>query len=50
MSDVLKVSKDRSGRVPNDLAVDGAGDTVLELQVHLGEVVLGVDGGLLDIT
>lgn len=36
--------------VPNDLAVDSAGDAVLELQVHLGDGVLGEDGGIGDIT
>lgn len=36
--------------VPNDLAVNSAGDTVLELQVHLGDRVLGEDGGIGDIT
>jgi len=40
---------DRSG-VPNDLSVDSAGHTVLELQVHLGDGVLGEDGGIGDIT
>jgi len=34
----------------NDLAVDGAGDAVLELQVHLGDSVLGEDGRITDIT
>jgi len=36
--------------VPDDLAVDGAGDAVLELEVHLGHGVLGEDGGVGDIT
>ena len=36
--------------VPNDLAVNSAGDAVLELQVHLGDRVLGEDGGIGDIT
>jgi hypothetical protein len=36
--------------VPNDLAVDSAGDTVLQLEVHLGDGVLSEDGGLGDIT
>ena len=36
--------------VPNDLAVNGAGHAVLELQVHLGDSVLGEDGGIGDIT
>lgn len=36
--------------VPNDLAVDSAGDAVLQLEVHLGDGVLGEDGGLGDIT
>jgi hypothetical protein len=38
------------GCVPNDLSVDGAGDAVLELQVHLWDGVFWVDGGLGDIT
>jgi hypothetical protein len=38
------------GGIPNDLAVDGARDAVLELQVHLGDGVLGEDGGIRDIT
>ena len=40
----------REGDVPNDLAVDGARDAVLELEVHLGDGVLGEDGGIRDIT
>lgn len=36
--------------VPNDLAVNSAGDAVLELQVHLGDGVLGEDGSIRDIT
>lgn len=36
--------------VPDNLAVDSAGDAVLELQVHLGNGVLGEDGGVGDIT
>jgi hypothetical protein len=36
--------------VPNDLAVDGARHAVLELEVHLGDSVLGEDGGIGDIT
>lgn len=36
--------------IPNDLAVNGARDAVLELQVHLGDGVLGEDGGIRDIT
>lgn len=36
--------------VPNNLAVNSAGDAVLELQVHLGDRVLGEDGGIGDIT
>lgn len=30
--------------------MDGAGDAVLELEVHLGYCVLGEDGGIRDIT
>lgn len=36
--------------VPDDLAVDGAGDAVLKLQVHLGDGVFCEDGGIGDIT
>jgi hypothetical protein len=36
--------------IPYDLAVDGARHTVLELQVHLGDGVLGEYGGIGDIT
>ena len=36
--------------VPHDLAVDGARYAVLKLQVHLGDGVLGEDGGVGDIT
>lgn len=36
--------------VPDDLAVDSAGDAVLELEVHLGDGVLGEYGGIGDIT
>ena len=36
--------------VPNNLAVDSAGHTVLQLQVHLGDGVVGEDGSLGDIT
>jgi hypothetical protein len=32
--------------IPHDLSVDGARDAVLELQVHLGDGVLGEDGGI----
>ena len=35
---------------PNDLAVDGAGDAVLQLEVHLRHGVLGEDRGIGDIT
>ena len=44
---------DRAGcsvDVPNDLAVDGARDAVLELEVHLGHRVLGEDRGVRDVT
>jgi len=34
----------------NDLSVNGAGDTVLELQVHLGNGVVGEDRGVRNIT
>jgi hypothetical protein len=36
--------------IPHDLSVDSARDAVLELQVHLGDSVLGEDGGVRDIT
>lgn len=36
--------------VPDNLAMDGAGDAVLELEVHLGDRVLGEDGGVRDVT
>ena len=36
--------------IPNDLAVDGARNAVLELEVHLGHRVLGEDGGVRDVT
>jgi len=34
----------------NDLSVDGAGDAVLQLQVHLWDAVFGENGGIGDIT
>lgn len=34
----------------NNLSVNGAGDAVLELQVHLGDGVLGEDGGIRNVT
>jgi hypothetical protein len=36
--------------IPDNLAVDGAGDAVLELEVHLGDGVFGEDGSIRDIT
>lgn len=36
--------------VPNNLAVDSAGDAVLELQVHLRNGVVREDGSIRDIT
>lgn len=45
--------RDRAGRfkdIPNDLAVNGARNAVLELEVHLGHRVLGEDGGVRDVT
>lgn len=36
--------------VPDDLAVDSAGDAVLQLEVHLGDRVLGEDGGVRNVT
>lgn len=40
----------RGGNVPDNLAVDSARDAVLQLQVHLGDSVLGEDRGIGDIT
>jgi len=39
-----------AGADTNDLAMDRAGDTVLELQVHLWDAVLGENGGIGDVT
>ncbi len=36
--------------IPNDLAVDGARNAILELQVHLWNDVLGEDRGIRDIS
>ncbi len=36
--------------VPNDLAVDSARHTVLQLEVHLGDSVVGKDRGVRDVT
>lgn len=36
--------------VPDNLSVDGAGDAVLKLQVHLWDGVLCEDGGIGNIT
>jgi len=41
---------ERSWYVPHNLSVNGAGDAVLELEIHLGDGVLGEDGGIRDIT
>jgi len=38
------------GNAPNYFAVNGAGDAVLQLQIHLRDGVLGEDGGIGDIT
>lgn len=46
----LDFSSDPVPDIPHDLSVDGARDAVLELQVHLGDSVLGEDGGVRDIT
>ena len=40
----------RGGDIPDDLAVDGARDAVLELEVHLGDRVLSEDRGVRDVT
>jgi hypothetical protein len=39
-----------AGADAHDLAVDGARDAVLQLQVHLGDGVVGEDGCVADIT
>ena len=44
------VSAAFSGSHAYDLAVDGAGDAVLQLQVHFRHGVVGEDGGVGDIT
>ena len=36
--------------VPNDLAVNGTRDAVLQLEVHLGDGVLGENRGVRDVT
>lgn len=36
--------------IPDNLAVNGARDTVLQLEVHLGDGVLGEDRGVRDVT
>jgi hypothetical protein len=46
----LSVLSSQCPNIPYDLSVDSAGDAVLELQVHLGDGVLGKDGGVGDIT
>lgn len=40
----------RGNCIPHNLSVDGAGHAVLELQVHLGDSVLGEDRGIGDVT
>lgn len=40
----------RRTNVPDNLAMNGARDAVLQLEVHLGNGVLGEDGGIRDIT
>jgi len=40
----------RRTNVPDNLAVDGARDAVLQLEVHLGNRVLGEHGSIRDIT
>lgn len=40
----------RRTNVPDNLAMNGARDAVLQLEVHLGNGVLGKDGGIGDIT
>ena len=36
--------------IPNNLAVNGTRDTVLELQIHFWDSVFGKDRGIRDIT
>lgn len=36
--------------IPNNLAVNGARDAVLELQIHLRDRVFRIDRGIRDIT
>lgn len=38
------------GCVPDNFAVDGTRDAVLEFEVHLGNCVLGEDGSIGDVT
>lgn len=40
----------RKDNIPDNLAVDSARDTVLQLQVHLGYGVLREDRGIRDVT
>lgn len=49
-SRTLSFLREGGTNVPDNLAVDGARDTVLQLEVHLGNRVLGEDGGVRDIT
>lgn len=44
------LSLPRQYNVPNDLAVDGARNAVLQLKVHLGDGVVGEDRSVRDIT
>jgi hypothetical protein len=41
---------EENGDIPDNLAVDSARNAVHELQVHLGDSVLGEDGGIRDVT
>ena len=45
-----KVSSQCACDVPDNLAMDGARDTVLQLEVHLGNGVFWEYGGVRDIT
>jgi len=47
---VASLIADESFDIPDNLSVDGAGNAVLELQVHLWDGVLGEDGSVRDIT
>lgn len=35
---------------PDDFAVNGAGDAILQFEIHLGHSVFGEDGGVGNVT